>query len=56
MWETAVLGMSVNIGASTGAGKQEMEQAAKSPLTFSALLTADKLAQQATAHYTSLLL
>lgn len=32
MWETAAQGMSVNIGAGTGGGKQEMEQAAKSPL------------------------
>lgn len=41
MWETAVLGMSVSTGASTGAGKQEMEPMAKSP---TALLSADKLA------------
>jgi len=32
MWEGAVLGVSVNVGASTGAGKQEMEEGAKSPL------------------------
>lgn len=30
MWESAVLGMSVSTGASTGAGKQEMEPVAKS--------------------------
>lgn len=38
--------MSVSIGGSPGAGKQEMEQVAPSPLT------ADKSAQQATANYT----